>query len=80
MSQYREDWKNQPMPSIPGSLDHDEPLRGASEMGPARATKMGRPNQWTKTRSRKLARVYLYSTLPTKDISRVLQDDNWLPR
>jgi hypothetical protein len=69
-----------PLPSIRSSEDNDELQAGISEMGPARATKMGRPNQWTTTRSRKLARVYLYSTLPTKDIGRVLQNDSWPPR
>ncbi|KAI6248215.1 hypothetical protein HI914_03087 [Erysiphe necator] len=43
--------------------------------------KRGRPSKWTKSRQRKLARLYLYSTLPPKDISQALEekDSNWKP-
>ncbi|RKF48978.1 putative ankyrin repeat protein [Golovinomyces cichoracearum] len=43
--------------------------------------KRGRPSKWTKSRQRKLARLYLYSTLPPKDISQALEEkeSNWKP-
>ncbi|CAD6503348.1 BgTH12-03014 [Blumeria graminis f. sp. triticale] len=43
--------------------------------------KRGRPSKWTKSRQRKLARLYLYSTLPPKDISQALEekDSKWKP-
>ncbi|KUJ15364.1 uncharacterized protein LY89DRAFT_735483 [Mollisia scopiformis] len=48
---------------------------------PEENKKIGRPSQWTESRQRKLARLYLYSNLPPKDIRLALHDrsDNWLP-
>ena len=43
-------------------------------------TRIGRPPQWTISRSRKLARLYLYSTLSIERIIRVLEDDGFNPR
>jgi hypothetical protein len=43
-------------------------------------TRIGRPPQWTISRSRKLARLYLYSTLSIERIIRVLEDDGFSPR
>jgi len=42
-------------------------------------TKTGRPNNWTASRTRKLARLYLYSDLPPTDIPEALREDNWVP-
>ncbi|KAH7336417.1 hypothetical protein BKA65DRAFT_553069 [Rhexocercosporidium sp. MPI-PUGE-AT-0058] len=44
-------------------------------------TRIGRPNQWTASRQRKLARLYLYTSLPTKDIRQALKDrdSDWFP-
>ncbi len=41
---------------------------------------IGRPRQWTASRSRKLARLYLYSTLSIEQIIRVLENDGFHPR
>ncbi|KAL2265768.1 hypothetical protein VTJ83DRAFT_6868 [Remersonia thermophila] len=46
----------------------------------ASGSRIGRPPQWTVSRSRKLARLYLYSTLPIDKIIQVLKDDAFHPR
>ncbi|KAL2126117.1 hypothetical protein VTI74DRAFT_1666 [Chaetomium olivicolor] len=43
-------------------------------------SRIGRPPQWTVSRSRKLARLYLYSTLSIEKIIKVLEDDGFCPR
>ncbi|KAK4135711.1 hypothetical protein BT67DRAFT_448663 [Trichocladium antarcticum] len=43
-------------------------------------SRIGRPPQWTVSRSRKLARLYLYSTLSIEKIINVLEDDGFKPR
>ncbi|PMD34833.1 ankyrin [Hyaloscypha variabilis F] len=45
----------------------------------AQTTKTGRPNQWSASRQRKLARLYLYSILPPNEIRQALEEkvDNW---
>ena len=43
-------------------------------------SRIGRPPQWTVSRSRKLARLYLYSTLSIERIIKVLEDDGFKPR
>ena len=43
-------------------------------------SRIGRPPQWTVSRSRKLARLYLYSTLSIDRIIKVLEDDGFCPR
>ncbi|EAQ84080.1 hypothetical protein CHGG_10484 [Chaetomium globosum CBS 148.51] len=43
-------------------------------------SRIGRPPQWTVSRSRKLARLYLYSTLSIEKIIKVLEDDGFNPR
>ena len=43
-------------------------------------SRIGRPPQWTVSRSRKLARLYLYSTLSIDKIIKVLEDDGFSPR
>ncbi|KAG7294429.1 hypothetical protein NEMBOFW57_004501 [Staphylotrichum longicolle] len=48
--------------------------------GPAPSgSRIGRPPQWTISRSRKLARLYLYSTLSIDKIIKVLEDDGFNP-
>lgn len=42
--------------------------------------RIGRPPQWTSTRSRKLARLYMYTTLSVDKILKVLEDDVFKPR
>lgn len=46
----------------------------ATASPPAAAT-TGRPSKWTPSGSRKLARLYLYTTLPIKKIVELLQAD-----
>ncbi|EJT70090.1 hypothetical protein GGTG_12263 [Gaeumannomyces tritici R3-111a-1] len=41
--------------------------------------KIGRPPQWTESRSRKLARLYMFTTLPIKKIIKVLEDVGFKP-
>jgi hypothetical protein len=48
--------------------------------GPSSGSRIGRPPQWTISRSRKLARLYLYSTLSIEKILRVLEEDGFNPR
>ncbi|KAL2160802.1 hypothetical protein VTH06DRAFT_999 [Thermothelomyces fergusii] len=48
--------------------------------GPVSGSRIGRPPQWTVSRSRKLARLYLYSTLSIEKIIKVLEDDGFSPR
>lgn len=44
------------------------------------APMIGRPRQWTASRSRKLARLYLYSMLSIEKIIKVLENDSFRPR
>ncbi|OIW27652.1 hypothetical protein CONLIGDRAFT_599896, partial [Coniochaeta ligniaria NRRL 30616] len=44
------------------------------------STRIGRPPQWTVSRSRKLARLYVYTTLSIEKIIKVLEDDVFRPR
>ncbi|KAK3387339.1 hypothetical protein B0H63DRAFT_509167 [Podospora didyma] len=43
-------------------------------------SRIGRPPQWTISRSRKLARLYLYTTLSIEKIIKVMEDDVFKPR
>ncbi|KAK4111036.1 hypothetical protein N656DRAFT_755889 [Canariomyces notabilis] len=43
-------------------------------------SRIGRPPQWTVSRSRKLARLYLYTTLSIEKIIKVLEEDTFKPR
>ena len=48
-----------------------------SKLGSTRGkVKTGRRPKWTASRERALARLYLYTSLPPKDIRRVLQDED----
>ncbi|KAK4233694.1 KN motif and ankyrin repeat domain-containing protein 3 [Achaetomium macrosporum] len=47
---------------------------------PSSGSRIGRPPQWTTSRSRKLARLYLYSTLSIEKIIEVLEGDGFNPR
>lgn len=51
-----------------------------SKSGTAVPGRIGRPPQWTSTRSRKLVRLYMYSTLSVDKILKVLEDDVFKPR
>ncbi|KAM7204002.1 Ankyrin repeat-containing domain protein [Rhypophila sp. PSN 637] len=55
------------------------PALTASKASPG-ASRIGRPPQWTISRSRKLARLYVYTTLSIEKIIRVLEDDVFKPR
>lgn len=59
------------MASSPASVTH-----GPSPSG----SRIGRPPQWTVSRSRKLARLYLYTTLSIEKIIKVLEDETFKPR
>ncbi|KAH7409198.1 hypothetical protein BKA64DRAFT_639499 [Cadophora sp. MPI-SDFR-AT-0126] len=54
---------------------------GSSESPNTDRTKIGRPSKWTASRQRKLARLYLFTTLQPKDIREALKekDPNWMP-
>ncbi|PVH88680.1 hypothetical protein DL98DRAFT_524327 [Cadophora sp. DSE1049] len=54
---------------------------GGSESPNTDRTKIGRPSKWTASRQRKLARLYLFTTLQPKDIREALKekDPNWMP-
>lgn len=43
--------------------------------------KFGRPSQWTDSRQRQLAQLYLYTNLPPQDIRQALSDEivDWVP-
>ncbi|KAK0667865.1 hypothetical protein QBC41DRAFT_278074 [Cercophora samala] len=57
------------------------PSPGSATTAPSReGSRIGRPPQWTVSRSRKLARLYLYTTLSIERIIRVLEDDVFKPR
>jgi hypothetical protein len=51
-----------------------------SRASPTGGARIGRPPQWTTSRSRKLARLYVYTTLSIEKIIRVLEDDLFKPR
>ncbi|KAM7213886.1 hypothetical protein V8F06_010705 [Rhypophila decipiens] len=55
------------------------PTLTASKASPG-ASRIGRPPQWTISRSRKLARLYVYTTLSIEKIIKVLEDDVFKPR
>lgn len=65
--------------STPSSIDMTSPP-ASTNAGAASGSRIGRPPQWTVSRSRKLARLYLYSTLPIEKIIKVLEDDGFSPR
>ncbi|GAB1312874.1 KN motif and ankyrin repeat domain-containing protein 3 [Madurella fahalii] len=53
----------------------------AASQGPwPSGSRIGRPPQWTISRSRKLARLYLYTTLSIEKIIKVLEDESFKPR
>ncbi|KAK4222920.1 hypothetical protein QBC38DRAFT_512695 [Podospora fimiseda] len=70
-------------PSKPSPSDNmaSSPSPGSINAGTCReGSRIGRPPQWTVSRSRKLARLYLYTTLSIEKIIRVLEDDVFKPR
>ena len=66
-------------PSANSSAPSSTPTASSSSTGDR--AKTGRPNKWTASRQRKLARLYLYSLLPREDIPRALaeKEDSWTP-
>ncbi|KAK4455162.1 hypothetical protein QBC34DRAFT_341807 [Podospora aff. communis PSN243] len=57
----------------------DSPTSAAAKGSPG-GSRIGRPPQWTISRSRKLARLYVYTTLSIEKIIKVLEDDLFRPR
>ncbi|KAK4667483.1 hypothetical protein QC763_309670 [Podospora pseudopauciseta] len=69
-----------PKPCVFDSMA-SSPSPGSVTTAPSReGSRIGRPPQWTVSRSRKLARLYLYTTLSIERIIRVLEDDVFKPR
>lgn len=66
--------------SRPGSIKMASPPASVAAGPAVSGTRIGRPPQWTISRSRKLARLYLYSTLSIERIIRVLENDGFNPR
>ncbi|KAK0643175.1 hypothetical protein B0T16DRAFT_333083 [Cercophora newfieldiana] len=57
----------------------DSPTSAVAKGSPG-GSRIGRPPQWTVSRSRKLARLYVYTTLSIEKILKVLEDDVFRPR
>ncbi|KAK0613969.1 hypothetical protein B0T14DRAFT_591992 [Immersiella caudata] len=57
----------------------DSPTSAAAKDSPG-GSRIGRPPQWTVSRSRKLARLYVYTTLSIEKIIKALEDDIFRPR
>jgi hypothetical protein len=66
--------------STPSSTDMASPPPSVTSGPTSSGSRIGRPPQWTVSRSRKLARLYLYSTLSIEKIIKVLEDDGFSPR
>ena len=66
--------------STPSSVDMASPPPSVTSGPTSAGSRIGRPPQWTVSRSRKLARLYLYSTLSIEKIIKVLEDDGFNPR
>ncbi|KAK0706327.1 hypothetical protein B0T26DRAFT_806126, partial [Lasiosphaeria miniovina] len=64
----------------PGPFDMSSPVSISATRSSPSGSRIGRPPQWTVSRSRKLARLYLYTTLSIEKIIRVLEDDVFKPR
>lgn len=64
----------------PSAIDLASSPASASAEPISSAPMIGRPRQWTGSRSRKLARLYLYSTLSIEKIITVLEEDSFRPR
>lgn len=58
------------------SLDASPATSTASRLTNPRG---GRPKDWTEPRSRKLARLYVYTTLKVDEILELLKDDVFTP-
>jgi hypothetical protein len=56
------------------------PTSLTTKPSPGSGARIGRPPQWTVSRSRKLARLYVYTTLSIEKIIKVLEDDVFRPR
>lgn len=67
--------------STPGSMElGSSPASNTTAPTAASGSRIGRPPQWTVSRSRKLARLYLFSTLSIEKIIKVLEEDGFSPR
>ncbi|KAH6656285.1 hypothetical protein BKA67DRAFT_551471 [Truncatella angustata] len=44
-----------------------------------RTNRGGRPKDWTEPRTRRLSRLYVYTSLKVDDILKILEDDVWCP-
>ncbi|KAK3315420.1 hypothetical protein B0H66DRAFT_628507, partial [Apodospora peruviana] len=55
------------------------PTSATARISPG-GSRIGRPPQWTISRSRKLARLYVYTTLSIEKIIKVLENDVFKPR
>lgn len=66
-----------PKPCSPPEMSSPTSVTARASPGGSR---IGRPPQWTISRSRKLARLYVYTTLSIEKIIKVLEDDVFRPR
>ncbi len=66
--------------SRPSSIEMASSPSSATTAPAPSGSRIGRPPQWTVSRSRKLARLYLYSTLSIDRIIKVLEDEGFSPR
>ena len=68
--------------SVPSHSRHipDNAVSNPTAKPISSAPTIGRPRQWTASRSRKLARLYLYSMLSIEKIIKVLENDSFRPR
>ncbi|KAH8677843.1 hypothetical protein BX600DRAFT_506846 [Xylariales sp. PMI_506] len=60
------------------SLAPEQPL-SATSTGTNRTNRGGRPKDWTDPRTRRLTRLYVYTSLRVEHILEVLKDDVWSP-
>jgi hypothetical protein len=51
----------------------------ATSTGTSRTNRGGRPKEWTDPRTRRLTRLYCYTTLKVDEILKVLEDEVWSP-
>ena len=66
--------------SNPSAINLASSAASATAKPISSAPTIGRPRQWTASRSRKLARLYLYSMLSIEKIIKVLENDSFRPR
>lgn len=66
---------------LPTSIDESAGSSGATSSLNTDGPIIGRPNKWTASRQRKLARLYLCTLLPKEDIREALKEttEDWEP-